>query len=55
VNKGYINLGEWVGVFRVRVHYWLWQRNWEFFIYMKKVQTWWSATLIVGSPNREEI
>jgi hypothetical protein len=33
VNKGYIDLEEWLGIFRVNIHYWLW---WECFIYMKR-------------------
>ena len=35
-NKGYINLGERVGVFRVSVHDWLVPRRWEGFICMKR-------------------
>jgi hypothetical protein len=35
-SKGYTNLGEWVGVFRESVHYWLGLRCWECFICMKR-------------------
>jgi hypothetical protein len=32
-SKDYIHLGQWGGIFRVTVHYWL---RWECFIYTKK-------------------
>jgi hypothetical protein len=35
-NKGYINLEEWVEVFRVSVNYWQVPRCWECFIFMKR-------------------
>ena len=39
-NKGYINLGEWVGVFKKSVHYWLGLRYWECFICTTRDSRW---------------
>ena len=47
VNKGYIDLGEWVGISGVNIHYWL---VWKWFIYMKR-----NSKNLLGRSYQEEI
>lgn len=37
MNKGCVDVGEWIRISKVGVHYWLGWRCWEYLIYMKRV------------------